>query len=73
MLMSNISGSDQKYADTIVLNAGVRKVSWPDGYHQANTLGIGTKQQSFEAARGKAENVKGATAAEKDVRMIHAY
>ena len=41
--------------------------------HQANTLGIGTKQQSFEAARGKAENVKGATAAEKDVRMIHAY
>jgi hypothetical protein len=29
--MSNISGSDQ-YADTIALNAGVRKVTWPDGY-----------------------------------------
>ena len=32
MVMSNFSGSDQKYADTIALNAGVRKVCWLDAY-----------------------------------------
>lgn len=41
MLMSNISGSDQKYADTIAFNAGVRKVCWPDAYVPSSFAELG--------------------------------